>query len=128
MTLFPMTIILQLSRLIGPLVLFARVSPSSRRQPGAGWWWRARRPHTHSTNRDSVKARHFSSLCSHGDSLWLAFWLLLKLLWVVLPPRLGDPAPLVEELANDHNIVAEHVLGHPHPVDLDVWREVFSTF
>ena len=52
----------------------------------------------------------------------------IEFFWVFLPPTFRHPAALVEELPDDYSIVAQHVLGHPNPVDLDVLSEIFPPF
>ena len=54
-----------------------------------------------------------------------AFGFVFHFFGVLLPPRFGHPAAFVEELSNDDDIEPRDPLGHPHPVDFDVGREVF---
>ena len=70
-----------------------------------------------------------SPLLSTGNSLWRAieFCLNFKLFWVIFPSRLGYPDAFIGESLDDDHIVGEHILGHPHPVDLDVRREVLQS-
>ena len=71
-----------------------------------------------------AKIQPFSSLLGCSNSFRWAFRLALNFFWVFLSPRLRHPAAFVEELANDDDVVAKDILGHLHPVDLDVWREI----
>ena len=42
-------------------------------------------------------------------------------------PRLGDPVAFVEELPYYHFIIVKDILGHPHPVNFDVRRDVLPS-
>ena len=118
----------QLLWLIGPLILFIWVSPFSGRQPNAAWRWRARMPHTHSTLMDMVKIQQFSSLFGRRNSLRRVFMFFIKLVLMLLSPSLRAPASLVEEFPIYHDVVPEHALGHPHPVESDVCCKILPKF
>ena len=105
-----------------------RVSPSSGCQPSAVGRWRAQGPHTHSALRILVKMYKFSSFFSGRNSLGGPIISVLTVLWMVFSPGFRDPAPLVEELPHDDDVVAYHALGHSHPVDFDVWCKVLPSF
>ena len=102
--------------------------PSNWRRPNAMWKLRAQRPHTHSAQMVMVKSTAFFVL------LLLSLFLVgLQLPLLQTPqgapsstPR--DPATLIEEPPDYHNIVAKDALGHSHPVDYDVGCYAFSFF
>ena len=98
--------------------------PFSRRQPNVMWRWRARRPHTHGVLRNPIKVQSRHPFLGCRDSFWWALSFLGCRFRVFSSPRLGDPAPLVEELAHDDDVVAYDALPHPYPVHLDVRSKV----
>ena len=53
--------------------------------------------------------------------------IILKLFRVLFSQRLRRQAALDEELPNDDNVVAKHVLCHLHPVNCDVECEVLPS-
>ena len=88
------------------------------------WRWRARGPHTHSAPCFTFQTQLLSSLIDCRHSFRWSFGYFFKLFRVLLSPGLRDPAALVEEFSDDHNVEAKAILGHPHPVHFDAGREV----
>ena len=80
---------------------------------------------TYTTPTSLVLLQTFSSLLASFRALRKSTGPLFVLLKVLSPPRLGDPAAIVEELPDNHHIVAKDTLGHPHPVHSDVWAKSF---
>ena len=81
---------------------------------------------THTTLSDSWFTEHFISFSTCWDSLWGAFSLIITFFFRILfSPGFRHPAALIEELSDDDDIVAEDILGHSHPVNLDVLGKVF---
>ena len=80
--------------------------------------------HTHSVRSVKIVTHQSHPLLCCRNSLWRAIWFFFQIFRVPSPPRLRHPAALVQELSNDYHIVAEYILDHSFPVDLDVWGEV----
>ena len=89
------------------------------------WRWRARRPHTHGILRNLFKVQGLHSLFCWSNSFrgLIGF----KITKVFFSPPFGDPTSLIEEPPNNSHIVAQHILGHPDSVDLDVWGKVLPS-
>ena len=116
----------QLRGMIGPRLLLIRVTSFSGRQPNAMWRLRARMPHTHGALMTRFQTQSFPSFLGRSDSL-CGSSVICRLFRMSFPPRLGDPAPFVEESPDNDHIEVEDTPGHPDPVNFDVGGEVLPS-
>ena len=54
-------------------------------------------------------------------------WLVQVIVGVLLLPRLGGSTHFVEEFPHNYHVVTQDILGHPHPVDINVLGEALPS-
>ena len=81
---------------------------------------------THSASMSRFNVQMFTSFVDRRDSHGRAILFVIRLFIVFLLPGLQDPPALLKNFPTIAKVIQEHILGHPHPVNSDVWGDVLQ--